>query len=229
LLEMSAVLARISGIRGGDNLLGYSVQQAIYMGTRLLLVLFMPFLGLVVDRGVSVPVYEHVAHSALLFSAGLGFCVYLSRSIVVDYYASVIRKYKRTNNFFLAYFVFFERSSDGGGHERTSFKAVLCDGESRRLFFLSCIVFSVYSVGVFVAFYYALTFSEYRASISQLSGVLNAFGAVLLTFYIEPVISRRIDESANNACLLVMSIFYGRLFSVALAGQAILLIVFGFN
>ncbi|MFC3119461.1 lipid II flippase family protein [Jhaorihella thermophila] len=51
----------------------------------------------------------------------------------------------------------------------------------------------------FISFYFALLHFEHRASISQLSGLVNSVGTVLLTFYVEPQISRGIDEKREDA------------------------------
>lgn len=48
--------------------------------------------------------------------------------------------------------------------------------------YFSAIIFSIYSLSVFVSFIFGLLFSDYRTSISQLSAITNAFAAVLLTF-----------------------------------------------
>lgn len=227
LLELSAVLARISGLKSGNHLLGYSIQQSIYMGTRFFLVMLMPAMGLIVDQGIETSTYQLITHTSLLISAVFGMLVLWQRARLINYYSRVIIIYKKSGKFTRSFFLALKAA---GGEtapiEKPAIGLFLEHPETRKTFFFSLIVFSTYSVGMFLSFYFALQFFEYRASISQLSGILNALGALLLTFIVEPLISQRIDEKHEHAETLVMALFLGRLVAVAVAGQIILFLVY---
>ena len=74
-----------------------------------------------------------------------------------------------------------------------------------------------------MVFFIALFFPDYRTMISQLSGVTNAFATVLLTFIIEPKISRSIDLNENSVQSenMLLSLVLGRVFGVGLISQLI--------
>ncbi|CAN7339686.1 lipid II flippase family protein [Variovorax paradoxus] len=221
-MELSAILARFSGLLTGDNMVGYSIQQSVYMGTRFLMVLLLPVLGFAVDRGMTAQEFQFLAHFSLFLSFALGVGIFFLRWRMIEYYIGVIGKYKETGKFVRAFAAnkkYRKNLKEGNGLVVTS--------EGRSLLLLSTLVFSIYGVGIFSAFYCALIYSDYRAAISQLSGVVNAGAALILTFFVEPVISRRIDEKNVNASSLVMCLFFGRILAVAFFGQIMLLTLFG--
>lgn len=227
MIEFSAVLTRISGIASGNHVLSYSVQQSVYMGTRFLFVMLLPLLGFVVDSGVDLSTYALMAHISLVLATLAGLLIYAARARLIRYYVRLMEDYKARGNLFRAFLVFLKRPEAPIEVTTTaSMKSVLATPESRRILILSTLIFSVYGVGMFISFYFALLFFENRAAISQLSGIINALGAVLLTFVVEPRVSQRIDQGHENAADLVMALFCGRLLSVAVAGQVILAVIF---
>lgn len=218
-LEMSAVLARIAGMQMGRNMTGYALQQSIYIGTRFLLVMLLPLLGLAVDLGMSPEKFALMAHLSLLNAALLGLIIILFRNRIISYYCGVLRAYDHTDNYVRSFF-----SPDySGGRDHILSLALPRD---RYLVVSGVIVFSVYAIGMFIAFFAAVTFPEYRASISQSSGIINALGAVLLTFFIEPAISRNIDIATDEAPKMIFALLFARWLSVALIGQLVLVGLF---
>jgi len=95
--------------------------------------------------------------------------------------------------------------------------------------FQSMMAFAIYGTGIFISFYAALSNFEYRASISQLSGIINSVGTILLTFFIEPRISRGIDAESADAESLIHALLIGRLIGVGVLGQVILLLTFAIS
>lgn len=220
LLEMSAILARVSGIQSSRRMLGYSVQNSVYMMTRLLIVFLLPLLGFIVDLGISRPEYTLITHASLA-AAGVGaVLVYFGRKTIVSYYGSVMESYVQTGRFIRSFFYpAFARVKASDDALRIDIRSVVASREALRIAFMSTTVNTIYSVGMFFSFYLALVYFDYRTTISQLSGVINAFGAVLLTFFIEPLLSRRIDEEHQDASSLVMAVLLGRAVAVLVSGH----------
>jgi len=79
-----------------------------------------------------------------------------------------------------------------------------------------------------MVFFIALFFPDYRTMISQLSGVTNAFATVLLTFIIEPKISKSIDlnEDTEQSENMLLSLVLGRVCGVGLFSVFIVSVVF---
>lgn len=226
LLEFTGIMARLGGIRSKSHMLGYSIQQAVYVGTRLFMVMLLPMLGLVVDTRIDMAQYKIMAISALAGAAALSLAAYLLQSYIVGYYENVILKYKSTGNFAASFFVSAKGRNHSGISTSQRMRLIQSNVEGKKILVQSAIVFAIYGTGIFISFYAALLNFEYRASISQLSGIINSFGTVLLTFFIEPHISRAIDAEREDAETLVHALLIGRLLGVAIIGQIILMITF---
>ena len=79
-----------------------------------------------------------------------------------------------------------------------------------------------------MVFFVALFFPDHRTMISQLSGVTNAFATVLLTFFIEPKISRVIDNDVDNnvGVNMLFSLILGRILGVGVLGLSLFILNF---
>lgn len=224
-LEFSATLARYSGVILNKTMLGYSLQNAVYIFTRFLVVLIMPILGFLIDSSVEPSVFILMAQSSLFLSFILGFIVLIFAKTIVRYYVRVIMKYSSSENFILCLVASLFSAHDKVVIEHPFKKYIqhFKQIEILKMTIISSLIFGVYGAGIFIAFYISLSIPEYRASISQMSGIINAFAAVILTFVVEPVISKRIDERAQNSAELVLSIYTGRLIGLLVIAQLLLL------
>lgn len=225
-LEFTATMARLGGLRAKSHMLGYSIQHAVYVGTRLFMMMLLPTLGLVVDTRTDIESYQVMAISALIGAAAFSMAAYMMRGYIVGYYENVILKYQETGNFTASFLVSFKTGAEPVLSFAEMLRVVWANVEGRKVMVQSVVVFAIYSTGIFISFYAALSYFEYRASISQLSGIINAAGTVLLTFFVEPRISRGIDARRDDAETLVHALLIGRLVGVAFLGQALLIFVF---
>ncbi len=225
MLELTAVLSRYAGIQISQHMMGYSLQQAVYIFTRFLIVLLMPLLGYLTDIMIDSNSFINMASSSLFLSFLVGMFVFLVSPIIVKYYIRVINRYSMSGSFVGAMLSsIFKRSKKSNKvHILREYITALKDKEVLKITLVSSCIFGIYGSGIFVAFYFSLQLPEYRATISQMSGIINAFGAVLLTFIVEPLLAKRIDQNSDNAAQLVIGIFVGRLLGLLLVGQAILL------
>lgn len=220
--ELTSILARISGINTGNFLVSYSIQQTVYMVTRFFTILILPILGLVVDLDTDKSSYKLMCYLSLLSAATLGLLSFLISGSIVLYYEKVISNFVNgkgyIRSFLGAKFKFTNKIEfiDFSNFDKASYKVLVS----------SSVVYLIYSCGMFISFYFALNFHEHRAFLSQLSGVINMFGAVVLTLFIEPNISRSIDDKSDNARNMVLSLFLARLSSIALFGHILLFSVF---
>lgn len=221
-LEYSAIMARLGGIEANSHMLGYSIQQAVYVGTRLFIVCLLPMLGFVVDSQISQLDFKVMATAALLGAAALSLLAYSMQNMLIAYYRGVIGRYKKGGGFARAFLGGADRSRISVA-PFSQVRNALSNPEGRSIALHTTLVFAIYSTGIFIAFYAALANFEYRASISQLSGIINSIGTVLLTFFVEPRISRRIDGQGENAEILIHALLIGRFFGVAIVGQMLLL------
>lgn len=218
--EFAATIARFSGVLSGQPLLGYSIQQVIYMGTRFMLVMMIPFLGYIVDSQPGVESFRQMTHLALIASSFAGFLLLSASKSISSYFVAVINIYAVRRNLLASFFQALH--CDNQKYIAVSLPTlqhIASNPNTRKLLMLSTVVFSLYSTGLFFAFYLSILFPSNRVMLSQTSGVFTALGALLLSFVIEPKVSYSIDNNETDAPSFVMSIFHGRLLALALAGQ----------
>lgn len=205
-LEFSSYYCRVAGLETGAKVLSYSYQQMFFVGTRFFFIALMPLIGFVIDTKISIETYVVMLHFCM-FLAGLAYIIsYLLRKKII-----YIVKKKLNGNV----------TSDTEFNPVTLSRVFI----NKKLITLSSIVFCCYALGVFLAFYYALTFYEFRATISQLSGVVNGLATVLLTFIVEPILARQIDKDNPDAINMIFSLLLGRFFGVAILSHLIILLV----
>lgn len=211
LIEVLSYLARISGVRENKRSLAYSLQNAIFMLTRFFTMALLPLLGYLIDIGIDKNIYLAMVCGALLFGTILTFLAYYFRHIIVSIFSKVIIKISDGSSvlkeIIIIPYYFINKN------KKISYIDVKVH---RGILIKSALVFGIYSLSVFMVFFVALFFPDHRTMISQLSGVTNAFATVLLTFFIEPKISRVIDNNADVGLgvNMLFSLVLGRILGI---------------
>lgn len=226
LIEVMSFIARISGVKENKRSLAYSLQNAIFMLTRFFTLALMPLLGFLIDQGINKHHYLIMVLSSLLGGALLASVAYMLKESIIYVFSKVINNISNGSGVFKEIlFVPIYFFKDKNINEKIKVKYY------KDIFLSSAIVFSIYSLSVFMVFYIALFFPDYRTMISQLSGVTNALATVLLTFFIEPKISRTIDNNIDTKSSMDMlfSLILGRIFGVFFISGLIVLIILLFE
>lgn len=225
LLEFLSFLSRVAGVITGAKLTSYTLQQTTFVATRFLFVAMMPLIGFIVDKRLGNEEYLLMVHAALLCASFLYLIVIVFSAHIVRYFCGVIYRFQKEGGLLTCIF----RPEKVEKSSLVDMKAIFCSlrmgGRDKGLFYGGAVVFCCYSIGVFVSFYAALNFYEYRSSIGQMSGIVNALATVLLTFYVEPRISDAIDKDDSRAKEKVYILLLGRLFGVAVCAQALVLVL----
>lgn len=205
-LEFSSYYCRIAGLETGAKVLSYSYQQMFFVGTRFFFIALMPLIGFVIDSKVSIQNYIFMLHFSMLLAGVAYLFSFLLRDKII---------------------VLVERKLGNAVNERRNFNALNVSSvlSQKKLIILSSIVFCCYALGVFLAFYFALSYYEYRATISQLSGVVNGLATVLLTFIVEPILAKEIDKDNPEAVNMIYGLLLGRFIGVALLSHFIIIMV----
>lgn len=205
-LEYSSYYCRIAGLETGAKVLSYSYQQMFFVGTRFFFIALMPLIGYIVDTKIASESYLKMLHLSML-AAGIAYFVsFICRNQIIK----IVKKKIGNTSQSLSQF------------NPLNISNVLTH---KKLIFLSSIVFCCYSLGVFLAFYFALEYYEYRAMISQFSGVVNGIATVLLTFIVEPILAREIDKDNPDAINMVFSLLLGRFIGVAILSHLIIFVI----
>ena len=226
LIEISSFLARYSGIHQGKKTLAYALQNAVFMLTRFFTMALLPLLGLLIDIGIDKDKYIYMVSFSLLLSGFFGFLIISSRNSIVGGFVGVLREVGLGKSLFLSvlkYPLFLIKNQQYQVDIKIPNIMYLIKS---NIFWMSACVFAIYSLSVFMVFFMSLSFPDYRASISQLSGVTNALATVLLTFFIEPKISLTIDKDENlDALNMLLALILGRIFGVSILAQVFILMV----
>lgn len=227
-IEYSSFFSRIAGIKTNKRLSGYSIQQAAFVFTRFFFIALMPAIGFIIDKGTAKANYLLMVHAALLTAtAACLLSVAISGKIII-FNTKILNSLNPQGNLFNAIISSIKERSPTTTQSHSILRELKKIKNNKRctsIALASCAVFTCYSIGVFVAFYAALNFYEYRSSISQLSGIVNGLATVLLTFFVEPEISKAIDNEDDLAESLVYSILLGRLLGIALLSQIIIMLL----
>lgn len=225
LLEFLSFLSRVAGVITGAKVTGYTLQQTTFVATRFIFVAMMPLIGLIVDKKIGNEHYLLMIHASLLCASFFYFVVMVFSGHIVNYFCGVICSFQENGALLPALIRPDKKSQCDSFNIRMFFIALMETGREKGLFYGGAVVFCCYSIGVFFSFYAALNFYEYRSSIGQMSGIVNAMATVLLTFYVEPKISNAIDKDDVRAKEKIYILLLGRLFGVAVGAQALVLIL----
>ncbi len=213
-IEFASYLSRIAGLKVGYPLLGYSFQQMFFVGTRFLFVALMPLIGFMIDSKIAVNQYIYMLFLSMV-------CATIGYIVVFLFKKSIIKK--------ICYFILKRTNSTeiyDNYYNQVRIEKILCN---KKTIILSALVFCCYSLGVFIAFYFALIFHEYRTTLSQMSGVINGLATVLLTFIIEPKLAKSFDDKNPEAINLLFSVLLGRFIGVSIFSPLIIFILYIWN
>nr|WP_286775632.1 DUF2837 family protein [[Pseudomonas] sp. BICA1-14] len=226
LLEFTSFLSRVAGVITGAKVTSYTLQQTTFVATRFLFVAMMPLIGFVVDKRIVNESYLLMVHAALLCASVFYLLVLLCAEHIVRYFCGVIYKFQKQGGLLQSLVcpeikpIALEKLK-----LKKIFDLLRKEKKNKGLFYGGVIVFCCYSIGVFVSFYAALNFYDYRSSIGQMSGIVNALATVILTFYVEPRISDAIDKDDEGAIDKIYILLLGRLVGVAICAQTLVLLL----
>lgn len=210
LIEFSSYLSRVAGLRVGYPMLGYSFQQMFFVGTRFLFIALMPLIGFLVDSKISANDYIYMLFLSMLSATLAYFLVFLFKEKIINIMSLLISR--KTDVKIISV-----------SQSEIVYRNIILN--NKKTIFLSAVVFCCYSLGAFIAFYFALIFYDYRTTISQMSGVVNGFATVLLTFIIEPMLAKKFDERDEQTVEILYSVLVGRFIGICFCSQFIILIL----
>ncbi len=210
LIEFSSYLSRVAGLRVGYPMLGYSFQQMFFVGTRFLFIALMPLIGFLVDSKISANDYIYMLFLSMLSATLAYFLVFLFKEKIINIMSLLISR--KTDVKIISV-----------SQSEIVYRKIILN--NKKTIFLSAVVFCCYSLGAFIAFYFALIFYDYRTTISQMSGVVNGFATVLLTFIIEPMLAKKFDERDEQTVEILYSVLVGRFIGICFCSQFIILIL----
>jgi hypothetical protein len=220
-IEMISFGSRVAGRVTRRVALGTTLQQTIYTTSRFLLIPFLPTLGYLVESGIMINDYLILVISAFILTFFMSIFVIVGLNKLQHFFQVVFNKYTNKTTIPTAILralidnklSFDFKSCNSFSKEKIIFKKVI----------VSFIAYLFLITGFFVAFMLAIMYPENRLTLSQFTATFHGFGAIIVAFYLDPMLSRSIDNRTDDVVWLnnVYSILLGR----SLSYLAIILLV----
>lgn len=218
LIEFCALHSKLAGYNENKMAISFTFYNATMAMTRLFYMFMMPFLGYLIDQGIGTQYYFMMSISCLLISSLLGGAVYFIRARVVSFYENLINEYLKTSKMIHSFLFSFKYSDSNKKNPRIS-------KVNKSYLIYSILIYSIQGIGILLTYYIALLNPDYRMTISQLSAIVNSLATVLLTFKLEPMLSRSM-ESGDGFETKFYSVYLGRILSLSFFGPTIMMLAF---
>jgi hypothetical protein len=199
--------------------LGTTLQQSIVTASRFFLIPFLPLLAYLVESGIRIENY----------------LIIVIASYVLTFLMSIIilLKLNKFQYFFQKIFINYDKKTIPMAalqsilNSNQSYSLKPCKGFSLdrieiKKTLVSCLAYLFLITGFFVAFMLALLYPENRLTLSQFTTFFHGVGAIIIAFYLDPMLSRSIDiyKDENTWIKNVYSIILGRVLSYLLVLSA---------
>jgi hypothetical protein len=209
-LDAVALLPRVAGAYLQKNGLGYTFSVMVQTVKRVFVVSYPPLLGWLSARGGDL--YNTIYLSYLAGVLGvMGVLVW--RFALIRRFMVWIDGYALNGS--MVHAVFKYRAP------ARVFSDMKIDEDAFKwngaLVFSSSWVYFVYGTALFFINLFGAKFHEHSAVIYQLVGIINALGTLLMSFYLDPKISRNFD-SQSEVMVSNDSVVAGQLLALAVWG-----------
>jgi hypothetical protein len=210
--EIVSFGARIAGRITNRAALGTTLSHTIHTLSRFLLIIFLPALGYIVESGITINDYLILVLAAYTLTFMVSIIMLTRLNGLQQFYQVIFTKY---NDNTIPIAILKSLMS-----KKTALKTKGCDDFTFDKIILkktlvSFLAYIFLTTGFFNAFMLAVLFPENRLTLSQFTAAFHGFGAVILAFYLDPMLSRSIDTYSDDVTWLknVYSILLGRVLS----------------
>jgi hypothetical protein len=212
-IELSSFGSRAAGRISGNLALGTTVHHTIYVASRSLLIPLLPMLAYLVDTGITLHHYILLAMSALFSTFILSIFILIRFNFFQIFFQTVFKKYLVATLPIAILKSMFTVSDK----KEPPMKCLEFSGKliSRKKVLFSFVAYFFLVNPFFIAFLLAILFPQYQLTLSQSTSFFHGFGAILLAFYLDPMLSKSIDNSNDEHSWLInsYSILFGRILS----------------
>ena len=211
-LEIASFGARVAGRLTNRTALGTTLSQTIHTLSRFILILFLPTLGYIVESGITINDYLTLVLVAYTLAFIVSIIMLIKLNSLQQFYQVIFAKYNDNTIPIAILKSLISKKTDLNAKDCDDFtfdKVIL------KKTLVSFLAYIFLITGFFNAFMLAVLFPENRLTLTQFTATFHGFGAVILAFYLDPMLSRSIDTYSDDTSWLknVYSIFIGRTLS----------------
>jgi hypothetical protein len=214
MIETAAFAARAAGRLTGKPALGTTIHHSLFTASRFFLISFLPILGFLVESNISYGKYFLTAVLCLSGSFLGSFIIIIYLNNVQIFFQKVFFLYKGSTIPIALLNAIFSRKQ-----YRLKYIDLNLELSFERLIprkvFVSFLAYSFLGTGFFIAFLLSLIYIDYRLTLSQFTAVFHGCGAIIVSFYLDPMLSRSIDQIKSESDWInnLYSILIGRIIS----------------
>lgn len=210
-LDAIALLPRVAGSILGKNGLGYTFSVMVHTLKRVFVVSYPPLLGWIALHGGSL--YSTI-YAAYFFGVMAVVLVSIFKYPIIRYFMHLIDGYSVGGSVFFSILKHKSQKHDFVMDKKSVDFSLKLD---KSLVYSSAWVYFVYGSSLFFINIFGAEFQEHSAVIYQLVGIINALGTLLMSFYLDPKISRNFDHQAD-VMLSNDSVVAGQILSLGILG-----------
>ena len=224
-VEASSFAVRIAGRITNRKALGTTLAQTIYTFSRFFLILFLPSLGFIVESGVELNKYFIIVSITFFLTFLVTIFIITKINSIQRFYQVLFHQYQ-SNTIPIALLKTISASKSNLNLE--NFADFSFDKLIIKKTFVSFLAYIFLSSGFFLAFMLAVLFPENRLTLSQFTALFHGFGAIIFSFYLDPMLSRSIDLDYEDSIWVknIYSILIGRALSYLLMLFIFLILIF---
>jgi hypothetical protein len=211
-IQIHAFGSRVAGRITKRVALGTTLAETIIKLSGFSLILFLPALAYLVESGISI--YDYLILITLAY-----FLTFLSSIVMIiklnslqRFYQIVFLKYNKNTIPVALFKSLIVKNIDFNLKDCQNFTFQLPVLKKTSVSFLSYLFFVS---GYFFAFMLAVLYPENRLTVSQFTTLIHAFGVLIFAVYLDPMLSRSIDNFSDDTSWLrnFYSILLGRMLS----------------
>lgn len=210
-LEAVSLLPRVAGSMLGSNGLGYTFSVMVSTLKRVFIVSYPPLLGWLTSKGESL--YLVIFLSYFFGVIALFFAFYFRRSLI-KLFLIIISEYSKGRSFFS---IIIDRNYENkvvgivddfeGGIFRLNLMLVIS----------SAWIYFIYGSSLFFINLFGSMHQDKSAVIYQLVGLINSLGTLLMSFFLDPRISKNFDRQEKVICTY-NSVIFGQFLALGIIG-----------
>lgn len=194
-----SILARVGASLSGFNAMGGSIEKMASTCKRVFLFAYPPLLGFLIYSENSEGIYISIFSSFLAATIATGI-IFAFRNSIISFFLSFTMSLSRYHSLSKALKVCWSQKrvsvEDINQHIQSSTNTEGLQIPKSLLPF-SVFVYSAYGGAIFFLNLLVLQYTEYAPIILQMIGLVNGVGTILLSFFIDPILSRSLDTKVN--------------------------------